>query len=258
MTESIFEWDEFLSLSRTEQALVIIWEREFQTGSSSVSVAEINQRFVEVGLPKQNQTRLVNLLRSNSGSRKLGVDKFGITTKKRKEIEKLFSEALTEHHKTPVSKLERPPFIKDALYDALPEMAELYGHLFLLENSLRGLIENRLRKLLGDDWWNIASNTGMKKKHEERLKKESDNRWAPARNELGPLYALDWTDLITLVRKYEGEFLDIIGSISFMHRFEDLGALRNVVAHNGVISDEAHFVRIKLAFDDWLRQSKPR
>ena len=36
----------------------------------------------------------------------------------------------------------------------------------------------------------------------DRLDKEKTRKWLPARASLGPLYSLDWSDLITLIRKY--------------------------------------------------------
>lgn len=256
MSEKFFEWDEFLSLKRVEQALVLIWESELQTGEVGLPIPALVDRFVAVGLPHQNPGRLEENLRAHRETRKLKGNRYSLTTNGRKRISETFSKAFTSAHQTSPEQLERPPFIEDALYERLPEMAELYARVFLLENSLRGLIEHRLKANLGQEWWTEAANASMKKKHAERLKKEEDNKWAPARGELGPLYALDWSDLITLVRKYEACFLDIIGSVQFMHRFEDLGMLRNVVAHNGVVSDETHFVRMKLYFDDWISQTR--
>jgi hypothetical protein len=55
-------------------------------------------------------------------------------------------------------------------------------------------------------------------------------------------------------RKYEDLFRASIGDINFLHRFVDLGNLRNVVAHNGVIDEPMQFRRVELAIHDWIKQ----
>lgn len=255
MSDSIYAWDEFIKLARVEQALVFIWECELHTGSIGLSLPEINSKFIEHGLPKQNQFRLNDRLRKHKGARKIKSNLYSVTSAQKNLIEERFSGALKDH-KTRIADITRPSYVKDAVYSDLQEMSVLYAHLFLLENSIRGLIETKLNAALGESWWDIAANSSMKNKHKERIRKENENKWAPTRSELGPLYALDWPDLITIIRKYEDEFSDVIGNISFMHRYEDLGLLRNVVAHNGVISDETQFIRVKLALEDWLKQTR--
>jgi hypothetical protein len=94
----------------------------------------------------------------------------------------------------------------------------------------------------------------MIKKHEERLSKEQGRKWLPARANLGPLYSIDWSDLITLVRKYEVDFIPFIGEIDFMHRYSDMGLLRHVIAHNGFVDDPEEYNRVSLALRDWNNQ----
>jgi hypothetical protein len=134
------------------------------------------------------------------------------------------------------------------------QMAELHVILFCLENSMRRHIERTLKAHLSEQWWEIAASASMKRKEQDRRANEEQNRWVPARADSGPLYSLDWNDLVTLVRKYEHAFKSSIPDINFLHRFQDLGNLRNVVAHNGVISDSMQFRRVELAFHDWTRQ----
>jgi hypothetical protein len=97
----------------------------------------------------------------------------------------------------------------------------------------------------------------MKRKHEDRLDKEKTRKWLPARASLGPLYSLDWSDLITLMRKYEGSFLPLIGDVDFLHRYADLGLIRHVVAHHGFIDEPKEFERVKIALHDWQKQVGP-
>lgn len=135
-------------------------------------------------------------------------------------------------------------------------MIRAYAHLYLLENSVRAFIEDVLSKKLGPDWWISAANAQMKKKHADREQNEKKKKWAPARSDFGPLYSLDWPDLITLMRKYEADFLPVLKDIRFLHRLEDLGMYRNVVAHNGVLRDADDFALIRIYYDNWIKQTR--
>jgi hypothetical protein len=133
-------------------------------------------------------------------------------------------------------------------------MAAVYVSLFCLENSVRRHIEITLSRHLGRSWWEAAASSSMKRKEQERRINEAQNKWIPSRSAAGPLYSLDWPDLVTLMRKYEEFFRGSIPDINFLHRFMDLGNLRNVVAHNGVIDEPMQFSRINLALHDWTKQ----
>lgn len=146
------------------------------------------------------------------------------------------------------------PFIDSDCIVDLKIMTELYEALHVLENSIRRLIEYVLDEKIGPDWWDKAASVQMKRKHEERLKKEEERKWLPSRASLGPLYSIDWMDLITVIRKYEEDFKLYIGNIDFMHRYYDLGSLRNIIAHHGFIEDRAELQRVALGLRDWNQQ----
>jgi hypothetical protein len=133
-------------------------------------------------------------------------------------------------------------------------MMHAYARLFLLENSMRLFIEKILTEKLGEDWWDKAASSSMKKKHAKRVENEKAKKWAPSRGDVGPLYAIDWTDLITIIRKYPEYFVPQIKEINFLHRYEDAGSYRNVVAHNGIFEDEDSFDIIKIYYRDWVKQ----
>lgn len=171
-----------------------------------------------------------------------------------------FSELPQEQSKlSPAARitLGSTPLIENAYLVDLEKMLELYATLHVLENSMRRLIEHVLAGSLGTNWWEIASSQPQKKKHQDRLDKENSRKWLPTRSELGPLYSLDWSDLISLMRKYEARFLPYIGEIDFLHRFSDLGLLRHVVAHHGFVDNVHDFERVRLALHDWQAQVGP-
>jgi hypothetical protein len=119
---------------------------------------------------------------------------------------------------------------------------------------MRRHVENVLSRNLGENWWELAASLSMKRKEEDRRNNEMQNKWIPSRSTAGPLYSLDWPDLVTLIRKFPEMFGQSIPDINFLHRFSDLGNLRNVVAHNGVIDEPMQLNRIDLALHDWSKQ----
>ena len=116
-----------------------------------------------------------------------------------------------------IEEIPLPAFVAEDQKERLKNMVHAYARLFLLENSMRGLIEHVLSEKFGENWWDQASNSAMKRKHGSRKKAERDNKWAPARTEFGPLYALDWSDLITIMRKYQELFVDYFPDPDFLH-----------------------------------------
>lgn len=168
----------------------------------------------------------------------------------------LFEDA-PEETKLPAKKREQLssiPYVDSTYVDELQRMLDLYASLHTLENSMRRLIEKELANRLGADWWEKAANAPLKKKHADRLEKERTKKWLPARSVLGPLYSLDWSDLISIMRRYEDVFVPIIGDVNFLHRFSDLGLLRHVIAHNGFVDDPKDYDRVNLALHDWTKQ----
>lgn len=153
-----------------------------------------------------------------------------------------------------VDEIDFPPFVSPGRKNDLKMMVHAYARLFLLENSMRGLIEFVLSTKLGADWWEIASNKSMQKKHADRLQNEQIKKWAPARTEFGPLYALDWPDLISVMRKYPEYFEPYFKDINFLHRYDDAGSFRNVVAHNGVLRDDDDYELIRIYYRNWIKQ----
>jgi hypothetical protein len=150
--------------------------------------------------------------------------------------------------------LGQTPFIDEGYVTDLEKMISLYAQLHTLENSIRRLIEKTLLAKFGTDWWTVSASSSAKKKHDDRLQKEQTRKWLPSRSSLGPLYSLDWSDLISIMRKFECDFVSYLGEIDFLHRFNDLGLLRHVVAHHGFVDDQAEFERVKLALRDWQKQ----
>lgn len=225
----------------------------FSMQPQEVSLTEIIEQFDELGIKKPTEKSLYENLRTDGELRNRKRKKFLLSHIGLTKIEAVFEEFIT----TTSSELEELgdianlPFLENADYDAAKSMAQIYYATHCFENSLRKFIEKVLVESFGSDWWEKSSNSGLRNKHKNRLAKEKEEKWLPSRSELGPLYSLDWIDLVTLMRKNQDHFKEQIGNIRFLDRIEDIYGIRNVIAHHGVLSDDKQLQRILLTIHDW-------
>jgi hypothetical protein len=252
--EDLAETNEFKEAKQIDRAAQIIWAL-CRAGRDGVTVDETIEAFHTLHLPKPNRTRLSEGLTASRSVRTLGKGRFAPV----RDFSAAMQVVLPQKQIVPnsvfdVSSIEMPPFVKAERRDDLAKMVRVYAQLFLLENSMRGLIEDVLVAKFGAGWWDQAANASMRRKHEQRLKNERTKKWSPARTDVGPLYALDWPDLITIMRKFPDDFEPHLKEIDFLHRYADAGTFRNVVAHNGVIRDADDFDLIRIYYKNWLKQ----
>ena len=254
MLEQLTKLDRFRGQNKSGQAELILWCLYESTGRIPVDLLSVVSAFETMHLPKGNVTRIKEHFRKSRNVRKVG-NAYAPTIDFIENCDGLLHFALdVPDNIFDTGSIPLPPFVEAERQADLAKMVRVYAQLFLLENSMRGLIERVLTKHLGRDWWEKAANSQMKQKHESRIKNERSKKWAPARGEFGPLYALDWLDLIKLMRKYPDQFVDRLGDIDFLHRFEDAGSFRNVVAHNGVLREEDDFDLIRIYYQNWISQ----
>lgn len=256
LTERVADSSLFQSSSKSEQSEMLIWALfEQNNKKTGVTVIELSDAFDALHLPKPNVSRVKTSLRK---SRNIRTVKDGVFAPLRDFSRKMAEEIPLSNSVAEdvfdIDNIAVPPFVSTSRITDLRAMIQAYAHLFLMENSVREMIGTVLKKDLGDDWWEQAANSSMKKKHEDRKLNEAKKKWAPSRSDLGPLYALDWSDLVTLLRKYETKFEHLIKDSKFLHRLEDLGTFRNIVAHNGVLSEKDDFDLIRIYYKNWITQ----
>jgi hypothetical protein len=254
MLNALGKTERFRSGNKNAQAELILWCLYEEHGRLPVSLTEVSNAFGALHLPKAKPERLREHFRKSRNVRRDGVG-YAPTRdflESCEDIRQSNSETPEEIFDTGAIKM--PPFVDPKRQQDLERMVRVYAHLFLLENSMRGLVETVLKKHLGKQWWDAAANTDMKKKHASRIANEESKKWAPTRSDFGPLYALDWLDLIKLMRKYQEQFLPYLGEVNFLHRFEDAGTFRNVVAHNGVLRQQDDFDLIRIYYQNWIDQ----
>lgn len=251
----------FDATTKAEQATAFLW---FHIRAKAVEEAELKtiaSYFDEASLPKPGISRLrdyfIRHRNVHRGSRK---STFRLTRSAFEELDQEYGHIFEPEEELSVTvkaNVRQTPYLTESHVDAAFEMAQLYVVLHCYENSVRRVIEQVLSEKLGDSWWENAANSRMQQKVATRKQTESKNRWLSSRGS-SPLYYIDWGDLTALMRKYEAEFLPLIGDVKFVElRFEELERLRNIVAHHGCLPATEDYQRVVISFRDWCLQVKP-
>jgi hypothetical protein len=247
--------------NKSDQAACFIWWAEHRDNKPSISMNEICAYFEKARLAQPNRSRLEQDLRETRHLTRDKIGRYQLTHDGVQEGNLLFETFRLQDGVEDIASqisVKHCPYIGEGDIADARKMADVYLSLFCLENSVRRHIEKVLSQNLGDNWWEIAASSSMKRKEQDRRSNEEQNKWIPSRSNAGPLYSLDWPDLVTLMRKYEDLFKGSLPDTNFLYRFSDLGNLRNVVAHNGVIEEPMQFRRIELALHDWTKQIQAR
>jgi hypothetical protein len=103
--------------------------------------------------------------------------------------------------------LTDPVLSKEVINDA-KRMTEAYALLYVLENSIREVINKVLSKNLGNNWWDDPSNSKLQKIAQDRIDTEDKNAWHGRRG-FHPIYYVDLAELKSLITKYWAYFKDI-------------------------------------------------
>lgn len=244
--------------TKEKQAEAIMWFHLKETGISEITLATINQYFEKASLPKLNVTRAKAAFTKNKnvhkgikpGTYKLSLpsinmheEAYGYLWKRTPKFED-------------IANIFETPYLSGTDISQAQKMAELYVILNCYENSARALVTYVLQKKYGDGWWELSASAPQKNKVKSRKESEAKHQWLTPRGG-NPLYYIDWGDLLSIIRKYETDFLPYIKELKFVElRFEELERIRNITAHNGFLPNEEDFQRVVLSFKDWCRQTK--
>lgn len=248
------------SLSKLEVTKHFMWFHQVVKSQSDIDIKSINLYFTKAHLAAYPYSRLKEILIKNpSFTKSSETGKYKLS---RKCLDELNSKlpALVANPSISITEkanLLNTPFIDKIEVEQAHKMAELYIILYCYENSVRKFIDKVLSVKYGENWWDSVKNRELDDKFKSRKSKEDKEKWVTSRNGSNPLFYLDWTDLVKLIRKEETEFISYVNEIKWVElRFEELERLRNVIAHNGIITNEDDFSRILLYFKDWCKQLK--
>ena len=136
--------------------------------------------------------------------------------------------------------------LPDDLLSQATQMAQSYATLFIIENTLRHLIDRTLSRQYGQNYWEngAAISSGIKKKIENNKQKEASIRWLQARGNDNlnwqDLYYIDFADLAKIIHSNQLLFQDIFPDEHWLQAIiSDMAMCRHLIAHCCFANDDA-------------------
>lgn len=258
----MLQFDDFCRISeiafqkkKIDSVILIIWYHQKISNMTSISINEINSYLLKAHLPEYNRTRLSGHLKADKRVTKGDGSNYKLNRYILEDLDKKFNYLFEDEVKVNLQiSLNNTPFLENTDLDNAHKMAELYLIVFCFENSVRKFLAKIFSDNYGENWWNVIKNTDFKRKVDERILREQKSKWICQRGS-SPLFYLDWSDLLKIIRKYEELFTPSIADLKFLElRFEELERVRNIIAHNGIIPDKNDVDRLILYFQDWCKQ----
>ncbi len=149
------------------------------------------------------------------------------------------------------------PLLSDAKLQEAREMAAVYPILYVMENSMREVIQRVMTAKYGADWWNTALTSGKVKQLKDRSdtnrSKEDRRRWHQRRG-ARPLDYVTLDDLAMIIEAKQDDFFpDVLGEREWFVQFmRELAPSRNVLCHMNPL--DVHDVRdIKVKAERWRK-----
>jgi len=138
------------------------------------------------------------------------------------------------------------------------EMASIYPFLYVLENSIRELIDQLMISKFGDNWWDSEAPVKLKRDVETRMKDEEKDAWHQRRG-ARPIDYLDLKDLPRLMRKIEKDVVpNIFPTFEWFNQLvEEVYKSRCVVCHMNPLN-QTNMDAVKLRFKHWQNQIKAK
>lgn len=130
-------------------------------------------------------------------------------------------------------------------------MASLYPKYYVLENSLRCVVQRILESHYGQDWWDKRASPEVKGKVKSRKAKEEAQPWHGKRGQ-HEIYYSDFGDLRRIIERNWSVFSDLFPTRAWItQKLDELETPRNIIAHHNPVSadDES---RLNLYFRDWI------
>lgn len=141
----------------------------------------------------------------------------------------------------------------DAFVLRSKKMAIVYTAIAAFENSVRSFIEKKLLEEVGENWWTISVDEGIRKKAEARMEDEKKIRWHTPRG-LSPINYTEMKHLTDTIRRnwrlFEPHLITFDWASNILDTVE---RSRNVIMHSGDLGNR-DIERIGSHIRDWIRQ----
>lgn len=134
------------------------------------------------------------------------------------------------------------------------DMTRVYPLLYVLENSIRQVINRRMKSVHGKTWWESEAPASLKRTVADRMLQEKKDSWHQRRG-AHPIDYTDLKDLSPLMRKIQKSFVpDILPSAEwFTNLIEEVYKSRCVLCHMNPL-DTNNIAAVKVRFNHWQKQ----
>jgi hypothetical protein len=150
------------------------------------------------------------------------------------------------------------PILSQNKLSEAKEMARIYPFIYVLENSIREVIDRVMKSRYGENWWNIKAPRKLKDDVAGRMAEDKRDSWHQRRSNR-PIDYVDLNDLPRLVRKIEREIVpNIISDLQwFSEMVKEVYKSRCVVCHMNPL-DKDNIQGVKLRYKQWQKQIKAK
>lgn len=134
------------------------------------------------------------------------------------------------------------------------DMAAVYPYIYILENSIRKVIDQIMTSLYGDNWWDSEAPKELRYTVSKRMADEKKDSWHQRRG-ARPIDYLDLNQLPRLMGRIEKEVVpDIIPSLNWFNQLiEEVYKSRCVVCHMNPL-DKNNIKAVEVRFNHWQKQ----
>jgi hypothetical protein len=145
------------------------------------------------------------------------------------------------------------PLVTDALIaKGVSIGTESFPRMYILENSVRNLIIQRLTKAYGNDWWINGRFKGVRDNVQRIIDKEKKY---PHRDKRGlhPIYYSNFSEIKTIILNEFNYFADVILDRQWFEvQMDQVYMSRNSLAHSVPITEDDES-RIRLFYSEWSK-----
>jgi len=143
--------------------------------------------------------------------------------------------------------------LDEELVAAARHMSTVYTAIAAFENSARALVTGAMLEGKGENWWDEAVSSRIRKKAEGRQEEDERHRFHSQRGS-DPINYTDLTDLLNVINANWELFEPFLPSPEWAKSiFEAIERSRNVIMHSGTLGRE-DVARVGIHIRDWITQ----
>jgi hypothetical protein len=143
--------------------------------------------------------------------------------------------------------------IEDEFVIRSRKMSIVYAAIAAFENSVRAFIEKKLLEEVGENWWTLSVDDGIRKRAEGRIDEEKRIRWHTARG-VSPINYTEMKHLTDTIRRNWKLFEPHLNNFDWAANILDtVERSRNVIMHSGDLGNR-DIERLGSHIRDWIRQ----